>query len=131
MEAKTPFKEPRTKWKNSKAKIKLYDDLVDGNIPLEFEGEEESEDDILFYYMSRDEYQLYDPDMFKSRLDSLRHTVNERQTRARDDLLAYQKFKENHQAEVSLVTKRGYIQWQNSIAQVLLKQDIDLGIVDK
>ena len=29
-----PFKEPRTKWRNSKAKIKLYDDLVDGVIPL-------------------------------------------------------------------------------------------------
>ena len=49
------FKEPRTKWKNSKAKIQLYDDLVNGVIPLVIDTEE-SEETIMLYYNLRDVY---------------------------------------------------------------------------
>ena len=73
---KTPFKEPRTKWRNSKAKLKLYDDLVDGVIPLIISDEvEEPEEDIQAYWSLREEYKLYDPTKFKERIDSLRKTM--------------------------------------------------------
>ena len=127
MPARIPFKEPRTKWRNSKAKIKAYDDLVAGDIPLVVV--DESQEDILRYWNLREEYKLYDPDQFKERLDSLRKTISERNERARDDLEAYQHFKARHLP--SIATKKGYIQWQNSIAQALALEDIDFGLLDE
>ena len=122
------FKEPRTKWKNSKAKIKLYDDLVAGEIPLVVEHEETVEG-IQAYWLSRQEYQLYDPDKFQERINSLRETIKGRLNRARDDMLAFQQFKFNNQP--SIISKRGYIQWQNSLAQALALEDIDFGLLDE
>ena len=112
MPPKIPFKEPRTKWRNSKAKIKLYDDLVDGVIPLVVV--DETEEDVYRYWHIRQEYQLYDPDMFKERIDSLRHTIIERNERARDDLEAYQHFKARHLP--SILNKKGYIHDQKRVA---------------
>lgn len=118
-EKKKPFKEPRTKWRNSKAKIQAYDDIMARNIPLEAEADE----DVMVYYYSRREYQKYDPDRFEERLNSLRYTILNRDNRAREDLEAYTNFLLNH--EPSVMTQRGNIQWQNSEAQYLLLQDID------
>ena len=91
-EPKPKFKEPRTKWKNSQAKKQLYDDLVEGDTPIDDSGD--SDELLLEWYNSNDEYKKYDPDLFKGRLDGLRKTIAERQSRARDDRDAYQQFKE-------------------------------------
>ena len=117
-----PFKEPRRKWQSSQAKVILYDDLVEGLIPLNENEEEEDDDVIRSYWESREEYQLYDPDLFEGRLKSLRQTIINRQARAREDLEAYQQFSAKHQA--SLFSKKGYIQWQNSEAQTALLEDM-------
>ena len=58
-ETKPPFKEPRTKWKNSEAKKPLCDDLVDGEIPLDDDGD--SEELLLEWHLSRDEHKRCDP----------------------------------------------------------------------
>lgn len=118
------FAEPRTKWRKSKAKEILYDDLVDGKIPLVKQAGEDTHQ----YYLSRNEYQRYDPDKWTSRLDQLRETINFRYERARDDLEAYRQFKTNNPA--SLVSKKGYIQWKGSDAHHFLEEDLNNGLLE-
>ena len=114
----TVFQEPTTKWRKSKAKELLYDDLVEEKIPLiKEEGE-----DVQQYYLTREEFQKYDPDRFEERLDSLRATINFRYERARVDMDAYQQFKAHHPP--SLYSKKGYIQWKGSDAHRLLTEDL-------
>jgi hypothetical protein len=65
------FKEPKVKWQKSKAKRILYDFLRDGTVTL---VQAEPIEEILKLH---EEFSLYDPDKFKSRLRFLRKKILE------------------------------------------------------
>ena len=117
------FKEPRTKLENSNSKIILYDDLVNGAIPLYVDKDIETAEEIDNYHLSHEQYKLYDPQRIKTILNSLRDAIIGRLERSINDLAAYKSFKANHPPTSH--TKRGKIQWQNSLAQQLLLEDIN------
>ncbi len=118
-EAADAFKEPKVKWRKSKAKRILYELLMDGTIPLD--------DTMPFeeFFLLSQEFASYDPEKFKSRLRSLRDKISELDKRAEEDRKAFDVYKKNH--EVSLFSHKGYIQWQGSDAQDLLWDDIEAG----
>jgi hypothetical protein len=115
------FTEPRTKWKKSKAKEMLYTDIVEGRVPLE----DDSNMPAAVIYSMHSEYADYDPDKFAARLESLRQSVKGSTTRANEDLIAFETYKSLH--KVSLFSHLGYIEYQGSEAQRLLRKDIQEG----
>jgi hypothetical protein len=130
---KDDFKEPKIKWKNSEAKRLLSKDIMDGLVPLAaFEnddGKTPTFPPLRDIYMTRPEFSLYKYDNFSSRLSSLRATIIDANTRAKDDEEAFKVYKENHQP--SEFAANGCIQWQGSDARELLLQDIDAGLVEQ
>ena len=66
------FKEPKVKWKKSKAKRILYDLLRDGTVPL---VQKDSNGTVTMpieeIFALDEEFALYDPDKFPSRLGAL------------------------------------------------------------
>ena len=115
------FKEPKTKWRKSKAKKILYQAILDGTVPLNDKNfETMSLEDI---YSIDPELSLYDFKKFKSRLNRLRDKVLFLNKRADDDLAAFGNYKKNHKP--SLFSHKGYIQWQGSSAQEYLWEDLD------
>jgi hypothetical protein len=118
------FKEPRIKWKKSKGKRLLYEDLMDGVVPLIDDPNMDAEQ-IFFMH---DEYGEYDPDKFASRLKTLRDAIRVANTRADDDLEALETYKELHKDKVSLFSHYGYSEFQGSEAQRLLQRDIADGL---
>jgi hypothetical protein len=67
---------------------------------------------------------LYDFGKFEARLTSLRKNIHQLNDRAAEDPLAFENYKSNHEV---YSTQKGYIQWQGSDAQELLKENIDSG----
>jgi hypothetical protein len=123
--AKEKFEEPKTKWKDSKARLLLYKDLTDGNIPRDAK---DSNGRFLVplmkeIYNMHQEYKLYDPAKFSSRLSSLRTTYHECMMRDEMDIEAFDNYRRNHQP--SLFSHLGYPEWQGSEAQRLLKIDLE------
>ena len=59
----------------------------------------------------------------------IRRIIKAKNGRAEDDQKAFDKFVENN--EVSTVSHKGYIQWQGSDAQRLLRKDIKDGTLEK
>lgn len=120
------FIEPKTTWQNSKARALLYHDIKNGEVPLD--ARDENNQIIMKWqdiYMMRPEYSDYNPASFNRRLRDLRKIVRNCMNRAEDDQAAFDLFKANH--PVSLHSKYGYIQWQGSDAQRLLKIDMGAG----
>lgn len=119
------FVEPKIKWRNSHAKEKLFDDVKNGVVPLESKERGKNKMTIREIYLMHPEYAAYDYEKFPSRLASIKKTVREMNTRADDDQEAFDVFVQNH--DVSLFSKKGFIQWQGSESQRLLLEDIEAG----
>lgn len=111
-------KEP-DKWGKSKARQLLYDDLMDGLVPLDPKDKSMSIEDI---YCMRIEYAQYHFDDFEGRLDGVRKIIQDLNVRAEIDRNAFDNYVSSH--EVSIFAHGGYIQWQGSDAQKLLQEDI-------
>lgn len=112
-------KEPKIKWKKSKARQLLYEYVKSGAL-----GDDERVD-YKELYESNPEYKKYDFDKFAGRVASIRKTVKENDARARLDLEAFKNYVERH--EVSYFSHKGYTQWQGSDAQKQLQADIEAG----
>ena len=120
------FIEPETKWQESKAYTLLYHDLVKARVPVH--PRDDNNKIIMTWkeiYEMRPEYAQYDPDKFDGRLRGVRKIVKREQSRADNDQAAFDLYKANH--PVSVNSHYGYVQWQGSEAQKLLKIDIDAG----
>ena len=101
-------------WRNSHAKMLLTKDIIDGSI----EGV-----DAKRVFVMRSEYQLYKYSNFATNLRNLRKTVTKQQGLADDDEAAFA-----HDERLRLrVHNKPYPRWQGSVAERLLKQDIDNG----
>ena len=75
------------------------------------------------------EYALWDFDAFPCQLAGIRKIIKNRNARAEDDQAAFDKFVKNN--EISIFSHQGFIQWQGSDAQKLLKKDIKNGVLEK
>jgi hypothetical protein len=119
------FKEPKIKWKDSKARRILYKELTGGNIPKDAKDSNGRFMVPLLkdIYNMHEEYKLYDPKKFSSRLSSLRTQYHECMMRDAMDIEAFDNYRRNHQP--SLFSHHGYPEWQGSEAQRLLKIDLE------
>jgi len=115
-------KEPKIKWQKSRAKALLRRDILEGRVPLE--GGRQTTMKLRQVYELRPEFAEYMYSKFSSRLSSLRTTISECNDRAARDQEAFDNFVANH-PETSLFSHHGYIQWQGSEAQKLLKEDLE------
>lgn len=116
--------EPSVKWKRIEAKKLLFQDLINGEVPLDAKNEQgKITMRLKDIWLKRDEYQLYKYSKFSSRLSSLRVTAKETLSPKELDQEAFDNYLENH--EVSHTTGKGFIQWQGSGAQRLLRADLE------
>ena len=120
------FKEPDIKWENSEAKKILYQDLLNGHVPLEARANGKSTTKLQDIYAMHPEYSLYSYRQFSSRLRSLRTTAKRTLTRKTNDMNAFKICVQNHAP--SFFSKKGYIQWQGSDAQRWLIEDMKAGL---
>ncbi|KAG7344864.1 hypothetical protein IV203_032395 [Nitzschia inconspicua] len=115
------FKEPKMKWRKSKAKRILYNARLEGIIPVDDKNfQQMSLEDV---YSIDPELALYDYSKLKNRLNRLRNKILELDRRADDDLIAFNNYKKNHKP--SLFSHKGFIQWQGSSAQEHLWDDLE------
>lgn len=115
-------KEPQ--WKNSVAKKLLYKDIKEGRVPLN-----SREMPLQEIYCMHPEYADYKYEKFSSRVSSTRKTIRKNILRAEEDKAAFDLYVENN--EVSYHSHKGYIQWQGSESQRLLRDDITDGLVEQ
>ncbi|KAG7356966.1 hypothetical protein IV203_001654 [Nitzschia inconspicua] len=113
------FKEPRIKWKKSKAKDILTYMIIQGDISDD-PNDPTPVDDI---FIMCEEFCKYDRSKFPARLKTLRLRLKDMWKRADDDLIAFENYKSNHAP--SLFSHKGYAQWQGSDAQMFLLEDLD------
>ena len=100
---------------------------MEGNVPLESKDENgQTTMPLQEIYIQRPEFADYSKVKFSARLSSLRKTVKAGNTQAADDQLALENYKANH--ESSGFSDKGYIQWQGSEAQELVREDMDAGL---
>ena len=120
------FEDPKVKWRNSKAKEVLYTLVMDEVVPLEAKDcNDRPTMAIQDIYNLHNEFKKYDIDKFAGRLKAIRDKIKELNSRADDDLAAFENFKQNH--AVSLYSHKGYIQWQGSRSQEHLEVDLEAG----
>ena len=74
-------------------------------------------------YLMRPEYALFDHRKFGKRLEALRKSAGISSSRAEEDEKRFEAFACRH--TVSLLSHKGYEQWQGSEAQKLLRIDMD------
>jgi hypothetical protein len=123
-EKKKEKPEPTIKWAKSKAKTLLYKFIREGRVPGEAKdanGKRTAK--LKDIYDLHPEFALYQYSKFSARLSSLRTTTRGRNHRARIDQESFENIISNH--SVSLLSPKGYIQWQYSEAQELLKEDLE------
>ena len=118
------------KWKDSEARKLLYQDVLDGVVPLQAkDAQGRTTMKLKEIFSMHQEYSLFDYDKFSRRVSSIRAIVKKNKERSASDEQAFNTFVQNH--DVSYFSNRGgYIQWQGSKAQELLKTDIDNGLLD-
>lgn len=123
--AKEPdFKEPKIKWKKSQARALLYNDVLEGRVPLDpvdYQGRSTMKLEEIFRMHT--EYQLYDRKKFSRRLSSIRDVVRDLKNRKEIDEDAFNVYRRNHLP--SLTSSKGYPEWQGSNAQTLVCQDLE------
>ena len=123
-EKKKKSKEPKIKWKDSKARVILYKDLAEGKIPrhaTDQYGKSTMKLEVIF--QMHEEYKLYDREKFSSRLSKVRDIYDDCMHRKSMDEEAFNIFLHNHKP--SLFSHKGYPEWQGSNAQSLLRDDIE------
>lgn len=114
-----PFNEPKIKWRDSKAKNLLYDDVRKGVIPLKAKDQNgKSTMTLTTIYTMRPEYQLYDRKKLSGRLSAIRKAVGTKNDRAVDDRKLFEIYKSIH--PVSYFSHKGYIEWAGSEAKELV-----------
>ena len=117
------FVEPKVKWQFSKAKEILNTAIIDGII-----SEDATDDNgnptlsVEAIYLFHEEFAKYSFEKFGDRLARVRADIKRHKKRAVVDLKAFVRYKENN--PVSLFSRKGYGQWQGSIAQEYLLIDI-------
>ena len=105
----------------------LYDELVDGAIPLDANAMGPAE--VYYNYSHTFEFQLHGMEYgstFQSRLKGLREQVSRDKDRASEDLRAFRKVRKNPPPPA--FTHHGRPQWNGSEAQRLLEQDMNAGL---
>jgi hypothetical protein len=120
------FIEPKIKWRKSQAKKLLHAAIIDGKVPenaLDNDGNEIMKLEEI--YGLHQEFLLYDFTKFAARLASVRADILSNKDRSLDDMSAFELYLLNH--NVSLYSRKGYIQWQGSDAQCCLLEDISNG----
>jgi hypothetical protein len=118
------FKEPKVKWKKSKARRLLHKDIVEGEVPSDAAGVDgRSAMQLSHIYLMHLEFAEHECEKFSSRLSSLRKIIKDADNRAQADQEAFENFKNNH--PVSLFSHKGCMQWQGSEAQELLLKDME------
>ena len=127
-EKKKNSKEPKIKWRKSKAKRLLYQDMMEGRVTLDKDdlGENGEKMQLRDIYVLRPEFAEYHYDKFSSRVSSLRKAINNAESRAEQDQEAYDNFTASHPP--SLLSHKGYMQWQGSDAQKQVIEDIKEGL---
>jgi hypothetical protein len=125
---KTNKKEPKIIWRKSKAKQLLYQDMRDGRVTLDKDdlGEDGEKMKLRDIYTLRPEFAEYHYEYFSARVSLLRKTINDANSRAEQDQEAFDNFKARHPP--SLLSHKGYIQWQGSDAQQQVLEDIEDGL---
>lgn len=118
------FEEPDISWKKSLARKLLYNDVMEGRVPLEGTATE----DVSSIYMMHLEYSYYNFDSFKCRLNSIQKSIKKMEERAADDQIAFNTYVNNN--PVSLFSYQGYIQWQGSEAQKQVQKDLANGVLE-
>jgi hypothetical protein len=117
-----PFKEPKKKWRNSRARRLLYDDVKNGVV--QFGGNNNKPvmalEDI---YSMHPEYVEYDECKFGDRLNGIITIVKKMENRAEEDYEAFLQYMENY--PVSYANWKGYIQWQGSESRRLALIDLE------
>ena len=89
--------EPRIKWKRSKAKKLLYDDIQEGRVPGEAKDANGNRTaNLKDIYDQRPEFALYLYSKFSARLSSLWKTIKERNNGTRLDQEAFDNIISNH-----------------------------------
>jgi hypothetical protein len=119
------FKEPKIKWRKSKAKAILWALILDGTVPQDPKNTTMSLEDIYFLDAEICKYSF---EKFENRLRALREKVIADNTRSEEDEEALKIYVRNH--EPSLFSNKGYSQWQGSTAQELLWYDLPAYIKD-
>ena len=112
------------KWAKSKAKRLLYDDIMNGTVPLEAKDANGKTTMPLFtIYMLHEEYSKWEYKKFSARLSSIRKSIKDNNKRAKYDRSIFEKYVTKH-GFVSFYSHYGYIQWPGSDAQQQLQADI-------
>ena len=114
------FVEPNIIWRKSLAKKLLKKAIVDGVVSEEATGEPGELEAIYGIHL---EFAAYDFGKFAARLARVREEFKNNTDRAVKDLDAFDNYISNH--VVSVVSRKGYPQWQGSNAQLLLLTDIE------
>ena len=110
--------ENSTPWRESKARKILYDDIMNGLVPLHAKDSNgKSTMKLREIYDMHEEYSDYSYKNFSRRVSSARKTLKIAQQRKQDDADAFQNFVDNNDAVY--YSKKGYIQWKGSDAQKL------------
>jgi hypothetical protein len=113
---------PRTeKWRNSKARYLLEQDLVSGAIPLESSAMKPSD-----VYMQRHEFSSFEYKHFRDRLRELRKNILAQKDCAISDHEALIHDRQMHPKPVK--NHRGEPRWEGSEAERLLRLDMDAGL---
>jgi hypothetical protein len=122
--------EPAIPWGQSEAKKLLLQDIMKGDVPLlpKYEDGTMSMDPKDIYSM-RPQYAEYHYAAFSDRLRGLRTTAANLMEAAQADQEAFDLYVRNH--PISYHSHKGYIQWQGSESQRLLKEDIKNGVLDR
>ena len=111
-------------WANSEARRLLYEDLKNGTVP----DVPDASFPTNLIFTSRPEFAATGYRLFPSRLSSLRKIYRKDKGRADADLKLFNEFKENN--AIHSHSARGWPEWDGSVAQKQLKQDIQDGILD-
>jgi hypothetical protein len=123
------FEEPEIGWAKSRATKLLYMDVKTGIVPSDAIVDRKRTTDNNHVFIMHEEYASWSYKKFSSRLAGIRRIIKSKNGRAEDDQKAFDKFFENN--EVSTMSHKGYIQWQGSEAQWLLKKNIADGVLEE
>ena len=113
--------EPKIKWRFSKARRLLVDDVNAGII--KFDHNDEPLMDVKDIYAMHVEYADYLFELFEERLLAIWKKTKDDINRAEEDLKHFEEFLENN--EVSYFNKDGFIHWQGSEAQEQALVDLE------
>jgi hypothetical protein len=104
-----------SKWKDSRAKMLLRQDILDGKVTASMKPKQ--------VFEMRAEYKPYGIKNFRSNLYSLRSVTKENQQKADSDAAALAHDRCIHPKAV--YTPKGYPRWDGSDAQRFLKEDME------